>query len=523
MIYDADAIVVGSGPSGVSVAFPLVESGMRLIVLDGGRERDERLVPHGAYHDVRRADSRQWQLFLGQELEALRETGPPSPKFRAPSSRFATEGFRGVAGRGFEVSGSLAVGGFSSIWGAGLGLYDAEDLAGFPLLPADLAPSYRRVAQRMGISGFVPDDLATDLDAEIGGQPPLPLAENARLLLARYEGRRAALRRLGVRIGRPRIAVLSQPFAGRGACELCDACLWGCRHGSIWNATYDLATLAVHPNLEHRPGVIVERIESIDGGWRVVAGSVTLAARRVVLAAGTLASTRLALQFERRYDEPIPLLCSPTAAFALCLPERIGRAIATREFSMSQLSFTAREGGDRAYGNLFSASGIPAALLIERMPLTRPGAVTLLRLLQPALLLGNCFLPGSHDHHEARLERDPSGGDRLVVRGAVDPASHERLGALKKRLGRAFRRLGAFLLPRSFTPAAPGSDLRYAGTLPMRRDPRTGEVDLAGQLHGHPGLHVVDLSIFPAMGAKHPTLTLMANADRIGRLIAERR
>ncbi len=524
VINDADAIVVGSGPSGVSVAFPLVESGMRVIVLDGGRERDERLVPHGAYHDVRRRDSEQWRLFLGQELEALRPTGPPSPKFRAPSSRFATEGFAAeisVVGRDFEVTGSLAIGGFSAIWGAGLGLYDAEDLAGFPLGPPDLAASYRRIARRMGVSGFVPDDLATDLDAEIGGQPPLPLAENARRVLARYEGRRAALERLGLRIGRPRIAVLSQPFAGRGKCELCDACLWGCRHGAIWSASYDLATLAAHPNLEHRPGVVVERIESSGAGWHVVAGGgVTLRAPRVVLAAGTLVSTRLALQLEGRYDEPIPLLCSPTAAFALCLPERIGRAISTREFSMSQLSFTAREGGDRAYGNLFAASGVPAALLIEHMPLTRPGAVRLLRLLQPALLLGNCFLPGRHDHHEARLERDSRGRDRLVVQGSVDPASDLRLRALGVRIGRAFRRLGAFMLPRSFTRAAPGSDLRYAGTLPMRQSPRRGEVDLGGQLAGHAGLHVVDLSIFPVMGAKHPTLTLMANADRIGRLIA---
>ena len=71
-----------------------------------------------------------------------------------------------------------------------------------------------------------------------------------------------------------------------------------------------------------------------------------------------------------------------------------------------------------------------------------------------------------------------------------------------------------------FASAEPGSDLRYAGTFPMRREPGPGEVDPAGELHGHAGLYIVDLSIFPAMGAKHPTLTLMANADRIGRRIA---
>ncbi len=535
MIHDADAIVVGSGPAGVSVALPLVESGMRLILLDGGRRRDEGLVPRGAYHDLRRGDAGQWRLFLGPRLEALRAAGPPSPKFRAPSSLFAFDGFDdAVAAEGsrFTLAGSLARGGFSTIWGAGLGLYDAEDLAEFPVTVRDLAPSYRRIAARIGVSGFGDDDLATELDAEIAGQPPMRLAENARRLLSRYADRRAALHACGVRLGRPRIAVLTAPLAGRGACELCDACLWGCAHGSIWSAEPDLAALAEHGNLDYRPGHLATRIERVDRGYRVSLSSVDaggvrreaqLAAPRLVLAAGTLGTTRLVLDLERRYDEPVPLRSSPTAAFALCLPERIGEAIAAREFSMAQLSFTARLGSDRAYGNLFAASGIPGSFLVERMPLTRPGAIRLLRLLQPALLLGNCFLPGGHSRHSVTLARPP-GAPRacLVVRDGTDPALAAQFGRLKRSLARAFRRLGAPMLPRSFTPAEPGSDLRYSGTLPMRRDPGPREVDPTGRLHGHDGLYVVDLSIFPAMGAKHPTLTLMANADRIGRAIAAR-
>jgi choline dehydrogenase-like flavoprotein len=56
----------------------------------------------------------------------------------------------------------------------------------------------------------------------------------------------------------------------------------------------------------------------------------------------------------------------------------------------------------------------------------------------------------------------------------------------------------------------------------MRASPGPGKVDVRGELHGSTGLHIVDLSVFPAMPAKHQTLTLMANADRIGGLVAER-
>jgi choline dehydrogenase-like flavoprotein len=56
----------------------------------------------------------------------------------------------------------------------------------------------------------------------------------------------------------------------------------------------------------------------------------------------------------------------------------------------------------------------------------------------------------------------------------------------------------------------------------MRARPGRGEVDRAGELYGAPGLHVVDLASFPAMPAKQHTLTMMANADRVGRIIAGR-
>ena len=106
MTYDADAIVVGSGPSGVSVTLPMLEAGMRVLLLDGGKQR-ETPVPAGAYHDIRREDPDQWRLFLGRDLEALQPAGPPSPKFDAPGSRFAFEpgpAPERVEGRAFDLN-----------------------------------------------------------------------------------------------------------------------------------------------------------------------------------------------------------------------------------------------------------------------------------------------------------------------------------------------------------------------------------------------------------------------------------
>ena len=53
----------------------------------------------------------------------------------------------------------------------------------------------------------------------------------------------------------------------------------------------------------------------------------------------------------------------------------------------------------------------------------------------------------------------------------------------------------------------------------MRAHPRRGECNRAGEVEGAPGVHVVDLSAFPTLPAKHASLTLMANADRVGHAI----
>jgi choline dehydrogenase-like flavoprotein len=363
------------------------------------------------------------------------------------------------------------------------------------------------------------------------------LSENARRLLERYGRRRRAVQAAGLRLGRARAAVLTEPRGQRGACELCDLCLWGCRHEAIYGAAQELPALERREGLDYRPGALAESIAAEPGGGYAVrvrgaseagaaAAEIVLRAPRVVLAAGALATTRLVLDLQGRYDVPVPVVGVPGTGFALFLPERLGAALAVREFSMGQISFSAAGDPDRpddaAYGTLFPASGLPGSMLVERMPLSRPGAVRLFRHLQPALLVGNCFLPGRYDRSVAHLRRDADGRSRLVVQGAAAPELPARLRRLRRQITRAFLRLGALVIPGSFTPIGPGEDVRYSGMLPMRADPGPGEVDRFGELHGSPGLHVADLAVFPTMSAKHHTLTLMANADRIGRAIAER-
>jgi choline dehydrogenase-like flavoprotein len=67
-----------------------------------------------------------------------------------------------------------------------------------------------------------------------------------------------------------------------------------------------------------------------------------------------------------------------------------------------------------------------------------------------------------------------------------------------------------------------GGTAHQAGTLRFGSDPAQSVLDLNCKAHGIDNLYVTDASFFPSIGAVNPTLTIIANALRVGDHIAER-
>jgi choline dehydrogenase-like flavoprotein len=67
-----------------------------------------------------------------------------------------------------------------------------------------------------------------------------------------------------------------------------------------------------------------------------------------------------------------------------------------------------------------------------------------------------------------------------------------------------------------------GGTAHQAGTLVFGADPARSVLDIHCKAHGIDNLYVTDASFFPSVGAVNPTLTLIANALRVGDVIAER-
>lgn len=237
-----------------------------------------------------------------------------------------------------------------------------------------------------------------------------------------------------------------------------------------------------------------------------------MTARKVILAAGTLATTRLAMLADGIADAATLQSC-PVSAFMLWVPRLLGSA-RVPGFGLGQLSYVVDcAPGVRGFGSLFSTNGIPVAEFARFTPLPLPSGIDVLRSLLSSCVAGNLALPGSLTRATVRLDKT----NALLVEGRYDDSVPGLIRSAAMQLRTTFRKLGAWVMPGSFKPGTPGADIHYAATLPMSASPGIGQTDRLGELARQPDLHIVDGACLPTLTEKSHTLTIMANADRIGR------
>ena len=257
-----DAIVVGSGISGGWAAKELTEKGLRVLLLERGRN-----VEH--VKDYVNATKGPWEYpHRGGRTRAMEELYPVLKRdyplneknlafWASDKESPYTEVKRFDWYRGYQVGGrSLMWGRQSYRWSEFDFEANAKDgvAVDWPIRYADLAPWYSHVERHAGISGSR-EGLPQLPDSEF--QPPMPLNCGEELIAGRlrtkFDGNRRPI------IGR--VANLTRDLPGRGFCRHRGACWLGCPFGAYFSTQSSTLPAAMKTGrLTLRPFSIVSEV-----------------------------------------------------------------------------------------------------------------------------------------------------------------------------------------------------------------------------------------------------------------------
>ncbi|HEY3175958.1 MAG TPA: GMC oxidoreductase [Candidatus Polarisedimenticolia bacterium] len=530
----ADVIVVGSGPSATAAAWPLVEAGLTVLMLDVGNQETTYapLIPQTSFLQIRRGDPEQHRYFLGDAFEGIPFGGVRVGAQLTPPRQYIardTDRLTPIRSSTFSATESLALGGLGSGWGASAVQFTGPDLEGFPIRHADLAPHYEAVAARIGISGER-DDLLPWYGECASLQPPLEADPGPRRLLERYTSRRARFNRAGFFMGHPRLAVLTRDLEDRKAQSYHEMEFYADADRAVYRPWFTVERMKRSPGFTYVSPWLVESF-SEDNADNVVEvraraprgnGTMRFTGRRLILAAGAMGTARIVLRSFGRYDTPLPLACNSHVYVPCVNFSMIGRTLPERRHSLTQAGIIFDPDGDGRRAVYVEVHGYRPLLLfkmVKEAPLAVPESFGILRDLTGALQI----LVIEHEDRPTEskrciLRRGPSGGhDLLEIHYEVGDEQRRREEEVERRLLRQVRRLGCRPI-RRLDPGA-GSSIHYGGPLPMTDTDRELTTTPSGRLRGTRGVYVADGSALPWLPAKPLTLTLMANADRVAKSI----
>ena len=516
-----DVLVIGTGPGGATTAARVAETGKRVLMLERGdflpRERDN------------------WN----------------SRAVFGEGKYTADETFYDLHDRPFRPELHYYVGGNSKVYGAALLRLLPADFGAvrhpngvapaWPLSYQDMEPYYVRAEHLFWVHGQHGEDPFAGVSSQDYRYPPV--RHEPRIQQLSDDLDKIGLHPFHLPLG----VQLSEDTGGRAPadsrCIRCDRvdgfpCLTGGKADAEWDVVRP--AFAAHPNLELMTRTTAERLLTDTGGRRVTGVAVTLpdgsphvfTADIVVLSAGAILSAALLLKSAN--DKYPQGLANST--------DIVGRNY-MRHNNLALVAFS-REPNPTVFQKTLALNDFYGPGEHWEYPMGHiqmlgksddwqiKGAAPRGLAWAPSVPYGQVakhsidFWLSSEDIPlaDSRVTLRPDGTIRL----ALQPGNNtEGLSRLRKTLQGMLSRLGmvnttfvrSLYLHKAFDHAATA---HQAGTVRFGTDPAASVLDVNCKAHDLDNLYVVDGGFMPSIGAVNPTLTIIANALRVGDHIAGR-
>ncbi|MEU0238619.1 GMC family oxidoreductase [Nocardiopsis sp. NPDC006198] len=482
---DYDYCVIGGGPAGLIAAHELSRRGETLLLEAGAAS------PESSYSELRAATT-------DSVLVSDHGVHPANPwTLRGPGG--GMERYAGILVRyraqDFDRSAAFAHASADPRW---------------PIGYEDLRPYYDEVERRFGIARTTGLD-PTEPPSCAPLLPPHPPSARAELINEAFD-------ELGIGHFPTPLGVNSRPFARRPACTRCGPCNETlCRTG----AKASVLPLVLGSGSEHRlrlahavtaealrvdPSGRVSAVECLD---TVRGRHATIRARHFVIAAGALNSCALLLRSTSRLH-PHGLANGN---------DQVGRGIQFKLTGYADVRAPA-SAQLRESPTLFSTTattdfyhrlpgGGCGGFLYEASASDRPDTIRLHFVVSETPMAENSVAPAPSS----------ADGPNVVIRHRTHRSDLRRLRSLRSIAVDTLARIGRGVRAQEEFNATGMAHL--AGGCRAGTDPRTSVVGPEGRLHQCDNVYVADSAYFPYAAAANPTMTVIANALRISRQLAQ--
>jgi len=547
-VVNFDAIVIGSGISGGWAAKELTEKGLKVLLLDRGRN-----VEHGKDYVTEHRGPWEFDYRNRPLRELYREQYPiQSSHFvfdettRHYMNNDRDNPYQFVGNNPFHWIRTDVVGGRSLVWGRQVYRFSDLDFSAnaldghgidWPIRYEDIKDWYSHVENFIGVSGQ-----AENLPQLPDGEFLKPMSMNVvekhfkTKVEEHYDDRIATI---------GRVAVLSENHNGRAQCHYCGPCERGCSTGSYFSTQSSTLPAAQKTgNLTLRPQSVVETLVYDHQTRRVTGVNVIdaqsgeklyFSAKLVFLCASTIATTQILLN-SKSDAMPNGLANGSGVLGHYLMDHSMGlAAMASFEGFDDQYYYGNRpnviyvprfrnlNGNDgesnfiRGYGfqGLARRSNwrgmytkVPGFGAEYKRALEQPGPWSMM-----LFGYGEC-LPQHENRVTLSKQRDRFG----IPQAAVNFRWHNNELKMREDIANQAKGMleaaGASRVFASTAIKTPGAAVHEMGTARMGRDPKTSVLNRYNQAHQVPNLFVTDGSCMTSSSCVNPSLTYMALTAR---------
>ena len=516
-----DVIIIGSGASGVHAARQLSRSaGLKICIIDVGKTAPEQRLPESPIHEIRKAQVDCFQEFIGSEFEAMNNIISEylMPKIKSPLLRFVTNGIENdllkpKADQFMNIE-SLAKGGLANIWGAQVYQFQEQDLKDFPFKVEELHPYFLDLAEHIGISGALDDDLKPFLGPTHKLQKAVQIGRLGTSIESAYHKNKKLYLKNNVFLGRPRLAVLTEDLLDRKSCRYFNHDFFQAYAPEVYNPAFTLNSLIKENKITYLDNRHVQLFVESDNKVTVKGQNLTeksefsLDCRQLIIAAGTISTSRLVIRSSKDLSRELPILYNQISYIPILNPKLIGSAFDPKGFStMLNVVIANEEIGQNIFGTFYSTQGIMRSELFFDFKLSTRFNLAATKYILPALGVLQLWYPDT-PKEKNHISFSPDDQAQITYH-------QNKLGNIEKKLCRLFLQSGLVTAQAFCKYPTAGNSFHYAGTLPMKNNPSEFQTDKFGKLFGYNKVNIVDGSVFPTLSSKNLTFSVMANSMRI--------